>query len=375
MEFKDHSFRLQCLFFVLLLLCFFFVENSSGSSRIKDVARLEGLEEEKLVGYGLVVGLNGSGDGRRATFTIQSLANMLERFGVTVDPDELRVENVAAVMVTANVGPFCRPGAKIDVTVSSLGDATSLGGGTLLFTPLRGGDGTVYAVAQGPIATGGFSVDAGAGNVVRQNLTNVGIVIGGGVVKKAPPHRRSLSDSLNLCLLDPDFRTAQSLVEAVNRSFGPGVARGLDAGNVLVTIPPDEREDPVGFVAALETLSVQVDVPARVVINEKTGTVVVGGGVEVGEAAIAHGNLKVEIRTNYEVSQAEGFATGSTVVVPEVKTMVQDREAGIFAFKESTTVGNIAEALNEIGVSPRDIIAIFQALKRAGALRAELIIM
>ncbi len=354
------------------------VRDAEATSRIKDIAQIQGLETEMVIGYGLVVGLNGTGDGRKATFTSQSLQNMLERFGITVDAREFKVANVAAVLVTGEIGPFVRPGATIDVTVSSVGDATSLEGGMLLATPLLGLDGSVYAVAQGPVSIGGFNVSGGVGNSVRNNHATAGRVVGGAVVKRAPSLASLDAAGFDLALRDMDFHTVSSVVDAINGRFGGGVAAGLDGRTVRVAIPPGRRADPVGFIAELEGLRVDVDVPARVVINEKTGTVVVGANVQVGEAAIAHGNLTVEITTRFGVSQPVapvlGEGGGETVIVPDIQTSVSENEARIFALRGTVSVGELADALNRIGVTPRDMVAIFEALKRAGALRAELVV-
>ncbi len=351
---------------------------AASASRIKDIAEIQGLETEMVIGYGLVVGLNGTGDGRKATFTSQSLQNMLERFGITVDANEFKVANVAAVLVTGEIGPFVRPGATIDVSVSSVGDATSLEGGMLLATPLLGLDGNVYAVAQGPVSIGGFNVSGGAGNSVRNNHATAGRVVSGAVVKRAPPAAGIDASGFDLALRDMDFHTVSSVVSAINARFGGGVATGVDGRTVRVEVPPTRRADPIGFIAELEGLPVEVDVPARVVINEKTGTVVVGANVQVGQAAIAHGNLTVEISTRFGVSQPVapvlGEGGGETVIVPDIRTSVNENEARIFALRETVSVGELADALNRIGVTPRDMVAIFEALKRAGALRAELVV-
>jgi flagellar P-ring protein precursor FlgI len=359
---------------VSLLLAGVWVAESYAVSRIKDIAHIDGLKKEMVIGYGLVVGLNGTGDGRKSTFTMQSIESMLERFGVTVDAAILKVNNVAAVMVTGEISPFMRVGSTIDVTVNSMGDATSLEGGTLLATPLIGVDGGLYAIAQGTATIGGFNASGGAGNSVSQNHTTAGQVISGGVVQRSLEPQYIADGQFDLTVFNMDFYTVTSMVEAINDRFGSAVAEGLDGRTVHVQIPVANRADPVGFIAELERLTVEVDTPARVVINEKTGTVVVGGAVQVGEAAVAHGNLTVEIRTQYNVSQGAPWGRGETVVTPDVETRVNEEQARIFALAESSTVATIADALNEIGASPRDIIAIFQALRRAGALRAELVV-
>jgi flagellar P-ring protein precursor FlgI len=378
MQAKTVTMTARAALFAALVGALAAAASARAASRIKDIAHIDGVKREMVVGYGLVVGLSGTGDGRKATFTSQSLENMLERFGITVESEEFKVDNVAAVMATADIDPFMRPGARIDVTVSSLADASSLEGGTLLATPLLGLDGTVYAMAQGAVSIGGFNVSGGAGNSVRQNHTTAGRVVGGGVVQRAAQLDFLGEPVLELSARDMDFHTVTSMVSSINTAFGSGVATGVDGRTVRVLIPPEHRADPVPFIAELERLSVEVDVPARIVINEKTGTVVVGAHVEIGEAAIAHGSLTVEITTRYGVSQplapVWGNAAGQTVVVPEVQTQVTENEARVFAIRETITVGQLADALNGIGVTPRDLVAIFQALKHAGALRAELVV-
>jgi flagellar P-ring protein FlgI len=369
---RQHQFI--CFAVVSLLAAGASVSHTSAASRIKDIAHIDGLKKEMVIGYGLVVGLNGTGDGRKSTFTMQSIESMLERFGVTVDAAVLKVNNVAAVMVTGEVDPFMRVGSAIDVTVNSMGDATSLEGGTLLATPLIGVDGGLYAIAQGPATVGGFNVSGGAGNSVSQNHTTAGQVISGGVIQRSFEPEYIADGQFDLTVFNMDFYTVTSMVTAINDHFGSTVAEGLDGRTVRVQIPPADRADPIGFIAELEQLTVDVDTPARVVINEKNGTVVVGGNVQVGEAAVAHGNLTVEISTQFNVSQGNPFGRGETVVVPDIDTRVDTEEARIFALAESSTVSTIADALNEIGASPKDIIAIFQALRRAGALRAELVV-
>ena len=300
---------------VAVILAFSAAE-AGAASRIKDIAHIDGLKKEMVIGYGLVVGLAGTGDGRKATFTMQSLQSMLERFGVTIDAEEIKVANVAAVMVTGEIDPFMRVGSSIDVTVNSLGDASSLEGGTLLATPLIGVDGNLYALAQGSVSIGGFNVSGGAGNTIRQNHTTVGKVVGGGVVQQALELAYIRDGVFDLTVRDLDFYTVRSMTNTINATYGDGVAEGIDGRTVRVAIPTERRKAPTDFIAELQRLPVEVDVAARVVINEKTGTVVIGTGVEVGEAAIAHGNLKVEITTRYDVSQGAPFGDGSTTFSP-----------------------------------------------------------
>jgi len=349
---------------------------AQAESRIKDLARLEGMTPEPLLGYGLVVGLSGTGDGQSSRFTANSFAAMLERLGVTVDPNLIRMKNVAAVAVTASLDPTASVGARIDVTVNSLGDASSLEGGTLVMTPLQAADGTVCLVAQGPVSIGGFNIKSGANNSFRKNHATVGTIPGGGTVK-APLPGGYLRDGKVIWLLhNPDFATAAGMARAIDREFGPGTAEPLNAHRIQVTVPAPLAAEPVMFVARMGELTAASDAPARVVINERTGTIIVGQHVVLREAAVAHGNLKVEIKTYYDVSQPTPFSRGGqTTVTPDVNTRVQDNEARVLRVPESSTVADVVTVLNDIGASPRDIIAILQALKQAGALQAELVIM
>jgi len=350
-------------------------QDALASSRIKDIAHIKGLKKEMVIGYGLVVGLDGTGDGNKATFTAQSLEAMLERFGISVEANEFKVANVAAVLVTAEIFPFMSVGSQVDVVVSSVGDASSLSGGMLLATPLLGMDGRVYALAQGAMSLGGFNVNAGGNNSIVQNHSTVGMVVSGGIVQIAPEQTYIENAVFELVVDNFDFQTVSSMVSTINAIYGDGVARGTNGRTVKIHIPVELRADPVGFIGEMQRLNVEVDVRARVVINERTGTIVIGTNVQVGEAAIAHGNLSVEISTRLEATAAApGTIFGETVVVPNVKAIVHHDEASIIALKDASTVGSIADALNQVGVTPRDIIAIFQALKRAGALRAELVV-
>ncbi|HOX26470.1 MAG TPA: flagellar basal body P-ring protein FlgI [Candidatus Krumholzibacteria bacterium] len=347
-----------------------------SASRIKDLAFLEGTTPEPLLGYGLVTGLNATGDGQSSDFTVNSLSSMLERLGVTVDPAMIRLKNVAAVVVTAEIDPTAGVGERVDVAVSSLGDATSLEGGTLIMTPLKAADGTVALVAQGAVSIGGFNIKSGANNSFRKNHATVGIVPGGGTIRQSLPGRFVSDGQVTWLLHNADFTTAAAVARAVNDAFGAGTALALDAHRVRVAIPPDRLAEPIPFIASLGELTAVSDAPARVVINERTGTIIVGQNVVLKEAAVAHGTLTVEIKTYYDVSQPAPFSrAGETAIVPDVNTDIQDREAHVLQVPESSTVADVVTVLNEIGASPRDIIAILQALKRAGALQAELIIM
>jgi flagellar P-ring protein precursor FlgI len=349
---------------------------SPSIARIKDLAMLEGAEAEPLLGYGLVVGLSGTGDGQTAAFTVQSLASMLERLGVTVDPAQLKLKNVAAVLLTAQIEGSAAVGSRCDVTVSSLGDASSLEGGTLIMTPLKAADGNVHALAQGSVSIGGFNIRSGANNSFRKNHATVGTIPNGARVT-ARLARSFLADGKVAWLLhNPDFSTATAVAAAINLDAGDGLARAADARRIEVSVPPAHVGDVVAFIARMGELAAACDAPARVVINERTGTIIVGHGVVLREAAVAHGNLKVVIRTRFDVSQPNSFnESGRTVVTPNVVTDVQDQAASVLHIPETGTVADVVGVLNEVGASPRDIIAILQALKQSGALQAELVIM
>lgn len=345
-----------------------------SDTRLKDIVTLEGVGPAPLMGYGLVVGLNKTGDKRQTLFSTQSLANMLTRLGVVVPADQMKVENIAAVVVTAELSPYQRTGARLDVVASSIGDARSLQGGTLLPTSLRGPDGEITALAQGPLSIGGFG-GGGGGTSVQVNHLTVGRIPGGAIVQSAPAAAVATVDRLTLALREPDFVTASRVATAINTFLGGSAARAVDPGSVILQVPEQFRTAVPTLMAQLETLPIATDVAARVVINERTGTVVVGGNVQLGTAAVAHGNLSVRITTRYEVSQPNGFSGGETVVVPNQQVDVREGTAKLVTLAEGTTLDAVASALNALGASPRDIIAIMQALKAAGALRAEIVIL
>ncbi len=346
-----------------------------GESRLKDLVTLQGVSPEPLVGYGLVVGLNKTGDKRQTIFSTQSLANMLARFGVVVPADQVKVENIAAVLVTSELSPYQRIGARLDVLASSIGDARSLQGGTLLPTSLRGPTGAIAALAQGPLSIGGFG-GGGSGSSVQVNHLTVGRIPGGAIVQSAPAAKQTTVDTLTFALSDPDFVTASRVAHVINTYLGTEAAHALDPGSVALAVPAQFRTAIPDLMAQLDTLSVETDTVARVVINERTGTVVVGGNVTLGPAAVAHGNLSVRITTRYAVSQPTPFSSGGkTVVVPNAQVDVQEGTAKLVSLPEGATLEAVASALNELGASPRDIIAIMQALKAAGALHAEIVIL
>lgn len=356
----------------IVLLCLLLYPSWLGAVRIKDLVDIRGVRDNQLVGYGLVVGLDGTGDGKKSLFTIQSMVSMLEKMGITVKASDIAVSNVAAVMVTAKLPPFAKAGRRIDVLVNSIGDAKNLQGGTLLMTPLKAANGHVYAVAQGPVNTGGFSAQGDAGSV-QKNFPTVGRVIDGALVEREVDLHLNSRRSLTLSLRQPDFTTVTRMTEAINGLFYDRVADAQDAGTVEVKVPMAYLGNIVGLVAMIEKLEVQPDLTARVIINERTGTVVMGENVRISTIAIAHGNLSIVIKESPYVSQPLPFSKGGeTVVTPDTDVSVAEGENQLVILPTGTSIGEVVNALNALGVSPRDLIAIFQAIKAAGALQAEL---
>lgn len=344
----------------------------AARTRVKDVAHIKGVRGNPLLGYGLVVGLNKTGDRRQTIFSTQSLAAMLKRMGVSVPPRAMRVENVAAVMVTADLPPFAQPGTNLDVTVASIGDAKSLQGGLLVMTNLKGPNGQVYAIAQGPLSIGGFGA-GGGGNKVQVNHLTVARVPGGARVERAAP-APTLFGALEMVLDQSDFTTASRLANAVNQAVGPGTAAPKDARTVAVRIPAEYQGREVEFVARIESVLLDTDTVARVVVNERTGTIVMGENVRISSVAVAHGSLSVRVDTKFDVSQpsAPFSDSGETVVVPDQQLEVFEETANVLSLEEGATISDLIQALNSIGATPRDIIAILQALRAAGALQANL---
>ncbi len=340
----------------------------AGAERLKDIAFVEGVRENQLVGFGLVVGLNGTGDKGKAT--LQGIANMLSRMGLRVNPKDIKAKNVAAVMVTATLPPFPRPGLKLDATVSAIGDAKNLQGGTLLMTPLKGPDGRVYAVAQGPVSIGGFQA-GGGGTGVQKNHPTVGRVPEGAIVERDIYFDIEHKKKLKLILKEPDFTVATNTMRAINSVLKGSYAEATDPSTVVLRVPEDYNGRVVELMRLIENINVSTDTPARVVINEKTGTVVIGSNVRISPVAIAHGGLTIEISTTYGVSQPEPFSQGRTTVVPQTEVTAKEKEAHLIQVS-GTTLGEVVRALNSMGVTPRDLIAILQALKASGALKAEL---
>jgi flagellar P-ring protein precursor FlgI len=340
--------------------------------RIKDLTSIEGVRENPLVGYGLVVGLNGTGDRRQTLFSTQSLANLLQQMGVTVPASQMLVQDVAAVMVTASLPPFARPGARLDVTVAAIGDASSLQGGILVLTSLRGVDNRVYAIAQGPLVLGGYTAGRGGNTRTVNHPTTARIPAGGIVEVKAPSI--SLEGELRLQLHQADFTTASRIAAALNRRFPGAVpaARATDSASVAVTIPKQFAAQPADFIAEIENLTVTADAPAKVVVNERTGTVVMGQNVRIAPVTIVHGSLTVEIHTAYEVSQPGPFSPGSSQIIPQTAVQAVEPPARNVQLPSGATVEELVRSLTAIGVTARDVIAILQNLRSAGALQAEL---
>ena len=343
-------------------------------ARVKDLVMVAGARENQLVGYGLVVGLAGVGD-KNPAYTVQSMANMLQRFGITVPAATLAAKNVAAVMVTADIKAFAKNGSRLDITVSAVGDATTLQGGVLLQTPLLGADNKVYAVAQGALSIGGFTGGEGGagGATVTKNHPTVGQIIGGALVEREIPAEVVHDDHLELLLREPDFTSAARLSAAINEVF-TNSCEAIDSTMVRVRMPLG-RVSPVEFIARLEAIELSPDVPARIIINERTGTIVATARIRITSCAVSHGALTITVASTQEVSQPNAFAQkGRTAVTARTDTKIAESKSALVPFGEMPTVEKVAASLNSLGVTPRDMMAIFQALKQAGALQAELVI-
>lgn len=368
---------------VALLSSVVFADVTPGV-RIKDIAHVDGVRSNQLVGYGLIVGLDNTGDSQQALFTVESVANMLQEFGIKADPTKMRVRNVAAVMITADLPAFGKPGDRVDVTVSSLGDAKTLQGGTLLQSPLKAANGEVYAVAQGPISVGGFSA-GGGGTSVTKNHSTVGRIPRGAIIEKSTQTSMTVGDSLTFSLDDQDFTTSVRISKAINDKFGDGTASPTDAGTVTVKVPSDRSSQIVSLISDIGDLTIQPDSTAKIVVDERTGTVAIGGSVQISPIAISHGNLSVEISTDYLVSQplppsppagtvvmGSGAAPAPATVVPSKSVNATEQQASLVTLKGGSTIDGLVQALNALKVTPRDVIAILQTIKQAGALHGEL---
>lgn len=360
---------ISSLFILLVVL-----SSLTFSQRIKDIATISGDNAEQVIGYGLVVGLAGTGDSYRTQFTMQSITSMLKRFGITVPQTDVKTRNVAAVMVTANLSSNYKPGAKFDVTVSSMGDATSLLGGTLLLTPLSGIAGEVYAFAQGSISIGGYDFNTSTGSRVSKNHSLAGRVPQGGVMKETIESEIVTNQQISVYLRMPDLTTSNNVAQSINTKFGDSVATSIDASEIRVNVPTDRQTSIVSFLAELEALTVETDYVAKVVLNERTGTVVAGTNVQIKPVSITHGSLNITIENYPIVSQPGAFSNGNTAVVNNLIPYAQQDSTNTIAISGASNVQEVASALNSLKVSPKEIIAIFQALKEAGALIAELVI-
>jgi flagellar P-ring protein precursor FlgI len=345
------------------------------AARVKDIASIKGVRHNKVIGYGLLVGLNGSGDKNGVEFTSQSLASMLSKMGIAINPDAIRVKNIAAVMVTASLPPFARTGSNMDVLISSVGDATSLEGGTLLMTPLFGTDGEVYAIAQGPISVGGFSAGGGGGTSIQKNHPTVGRIANGATIEKEVGYSISDKSEFQVALSRPDFTTALRAENVINAKFGGGTATAIDPGTLRLSVPEQYAGKVVLFMSELEALEVEPDLRARIILNERTGTVVIGESVRVSTVAVSHGSLSVTINATNQVSQPGAFSGGNTVVIQNRDVIAFEEPGNLNVLGGFVTIGDLVRGLNAMGVTPRDLIAILQAIKAAGALSAELELM
>jgi len=340
--------------------------------RIKDIAAFEGVRDNQLIGYGVIVGLEGTGDTIQNKFTFQSMANLLDKMGLKLDPSAFQMRNTAAVAVTATLPPFSRVGSKIDVTVSSIGSAKSIQGGILLITPLKAADGEVYAVAQGAISIGGFNISQGIGGTnIQKNHANVGRVPNGALVEKEVNFNFSSQPYFTLVMYQSDFTTTTRVMNSINKSFGD-VAAAVDSRTVKIMIPETYSQQKVLMASMLENLVVEPDTQAKVVVNERTGTIVFGENVRISKVALAHGNITVAIKSGFDVSQPAPFSGGDTVVTERRQTSLTEEPARFTVVEQAPTISEVVKTLNSLGATPRDIIAILQAMKSAGALQAEL---
>jgi len=358
----------------LILLAGIFSASASGV-RVRDLVMVAGARDNQLVGYGLVAGLANDGD-KDPTYTQQTIANMLQRYGINIPATTLSAKNVAVVMVTADIPAFIKPGQRLDVQVASMGDAKSLQGGVLLQAPLLGADNKVYAVAQGPISVGGFTAGTGGGGgaTVTKNHPTTATIIGGALVENEIPTEIVRDNSVELLLRDPDFTSAARLAAAVNGVF-TNSAHAVDSTTVRVQLPEGAQSSPVDFIARLESVEVTPDAPARIIINERTGTIVATAKIQISSCAIAQGNITINVASTLDVSQPSPFSSGgTTAVTPRTDTQVTETKSAIVTLPEMPTVEKVASALNTLGATPRDVMAILQAMKQAGALQAELII-
>ncbi|MCR5814736.1 MAG: flagellar basal body P-ring protein FlgI [Desulfovibrio sp.] len=357
--------------FVLSLLVFALCPPMEVQAvRIKDIASFSGVRDNQLIGYGLVVGLPGTGDKKDSVFTLSSMKNMLDKMGIGVKSSALKIKNVASVMVTARMPVSAKPGTRLDVTVSSVGDASSLAGGVLLQTALKGVDGKIYGLAQGSLTVGGYSAGGQAAQTSK-NVSTVGLIPGGAIVERGIPFEFNQQDHLTLNLRSADFSTAQQISERLNEAIGGSFARAVDATSVSITVPPQYRNNLVPLMASVENLEVTPDTPAKVVVDEKTGTVVLGRDVRISRAAVAHGNLQITVQEGEQVSQPGPFSQGQTVVTPKTDLEAREEQRRL-VMVEGATLQELVDGLNAIGATPRDLISILRTLQASGSLHAAL---
>lgn len=365
---------MRSTFLALLVITSVLVPASAEASRIREICDVSGVRENQLIGYGLVVGLANTGDTGSARFTLQAVAAMLRRLGATIDPDLVQTRNAAAVMVIATLPGGARPGTRLDVTVSSLGNARSLAGGVLLQTPLLGADGSVYAAAQGSLVLGAFGASGASGSSATLNHLTTGRVPTGAIVERTVPGSELPTEGpIVLTLRDPSFITARRVATAIEGLIGDGMARPIDAGSIELTVPATYEGNRVGLLAEIQALEVTLDAPARIVLDERTGTVVIGAGVRLRPAAVAHGGLIVEIRESTAVTTtAPVIGDAAAVAAPESDVGVTDLGGTLHTLSEASTLEDVVAALNALGATPRDLVAILQALHAAGAIEGEL---
>jgi len=360
-------------FVAFMILTLPMVLNTAYAERIKDITSIAGVRSNQLIGYGLVVGLDGSGD--KAPFTTQTFKNMMAEFGITIpsgtDP---KLKNVAAVSITAEMPAFAKPGQRLDITVSSLGNAKSLRGGSLLFAPLKGADGQVYAIAQGNLVVGGFGIQGNDGSKLTVNIPSVGRIPNGAIIERSIPNTFGHGDSLVLNLDQANFTTARHIIDTLNDLLGPGTAEALDGTSIRVSAPRDLSQR-VSFLSVIENMEVEMgDARAKVIINSRTGTIVMGQHVRIEPVAVTHGSLTVMVQENLEVVQPNALADGETVVVPKTNITAVQENNRMFKFGPGVSLDQIVKAVNEVGAAPGDLMAILEALKQAGALNAELVV-
>jgi len=361
--------------FLICLCLLILAAPAYGTVRIKDIATFEGVRGNQLYGYGIVVGLDGTGDKSSTLFTHQSLQSILKKMNITPKGD-VKVDNVAAVLVTAELPPFARPGSRIDVTISSVGNCETLQGGILILTPLQGPDGNIYAVAQGAVSIGGFGAGAGGG-ATQKNHPTVGLIPNGAIIEEEVPMHILTDQKIKVCLKNPDFTTAKNMAETINEMF-ENSSNALDGGCVEIKIPEEYLDESqlVNFISKIEQVEMTTDASAKIVVNERTGTIIAGENVRISTVAVAHGNLVITIREKVTVDQPDTpLAGGETVVTAETELEATEQKARLIVLKEGVSIKDVANALNAIGVTPRDMISIFQAMKRADALKADLVLM